>query len=40
MVMTLFKAKLMILVFTSGRRLNSKAPLINNSTDATMVLLI
>ena len=40
MVMTLYKARLMILVFTSGRRLDDKAPLIDNSTDVTTVLLI
>ena len=40
MVMTLYKARLMILMFTLGRRLDSKALLIDNSTDATMVLLI
>ena len=32
--------RLVILVFTSGRRLDSKAPLIDNSTDTTTVLLI
>jgi hypothetical protein len=36
----LCKARLMILVFTSGRCLDSKALLIDNSTDMTMVLLI
>ena len=40
MVMTLREARLMILVFTLGRRLDGKAPLIDNSTDTTMVLLI
>ena len=40
MVMTLCKARLMILVFTSGRRLDGKAPLIGNSTNAITVLLI
>jgi hypothetical protein len=40
MVMTLRKARLIILVFTSGCRLDSKALLIDNSTDATTVLLI
>jgi hypothetical protein len=40
MVMTLCKARLMILVFTSGCRLNGKALLIDNSTDATTVLII
>jgi hypothetical protein len=30
----------MILVFTSGRRLDGKALLIDNSTDVTMALLI
>jgi hypothetical protein len=29
----------MILVFTSGRRLDGKAPLIDNSTDATTIVL-
>jgi hypothetical protein len=40
MILTLCKARLMILVFTLGRRLDGNAPLIDNSTDATMVLLI
>jgi hypothetical protein len=40
MVMTLCKARLMILIFTLGCHLNGKAPLINNSTNMTMVLLI
>ena len=40
MVVTLCKARLMILVFTSGRRLDGKASLIDNSTDPTTVLLI
>ena len=40
MVMTVCKSKLMILMFTLGRRLNGKAPLIDNSNDMTMVLLI
>ena len=40
MVMTLCKARLMILVFSLGRRLDGKASLIGKSTDATMVLLI
>jgi hypothetical protein len=40
MVMTLCEARHMILVLTSGRRLDSKAPLIDNSTDVTTVLLI
>ena len=40
MIMALYKARLMILVFTSGHRLDDKAPLIDNSTDATTVLLI
>ena len=40
MVMTLCKARLMILVFTSGHRLDDKALLIDNSTNVTMVLLI
>jgi hypothetical protein len=40
MVMTLCKARLTILVFTLGRRLDGKAPLIDNSTDTTTVLLI
>jgi hypothetical protein len=40
MVVTLCKARLMILVFTSGRPLDGKEPLIYNSTDATMVLVI
>jgi hypothetical protein len=40
MVMTLCKARLMILVFTSGCHLDGKAPLVDNSTDATTVLLI
>jgi hypothetical protein len=39
MVLTLCKARLMILMFTSGRRLDGKAPLIDNSTDTTTVLL-
>ena len=39
MVMTLCKARLMILVFTSGHHLDGKAPLIDNSTNTTMVLL-
>jgi hypothetical protein len=40
MVMTLCKARLMILVLTLGRRLDGISPLIDNSTDVTMVLLI
>ena len=40
MVMTLCKARLMILVFTLGCYLDGKAPLIDNSTDKTTVLLI
>jgi hypothetical protein len=40
MVMTLCKARLMILVFTSGCRLDSKSPLIDNSADVTTVILI
>ena len=40
MVITLCKARLMILVFTLGHRLDGKAPLIDNSTDATIVLVI
>jgi hypothetical protein len=40
MVMTLCEARLMILVFTSGRRLDGKTPLIDNSTDATTILII
>jgi hypothetical protein len=39
MILTLCKARLMIIVFTSGRCLDSKALLIDNSTDTTMVLL-
>ena len=39
MVKTLCKVRLMILMFTSGRRLDGKAPLIDNSTDVTAVLL-
>jgi hypothetical protein len=40
MVMTLCKARLMILMFTLGRRLDGIAPLIDDSNDVTMVLLI
>jgi hypothetical protein len=40
MILTLCKVRLMILVFTLGRHLDGKALLIDNSTDATMVLLI
>ena len=40
MVMTIYKARLMILMFTLGRRLDGKALLIDNSTNATIVLLI
>ena len=40
MVMTLCKARLMILVFTSGCLLDGKAPVIDNTTDMTTVLLI
>ena len=40
MVMTLCKARLMILMFNSERRLDGKALLKDNSTDATTVLLI
>jgi hypothetical protein len=40
MVMTLCKARLMILVFTSGHHLDGSASLIDNSTHATTVLLI
>ena len=40
MVMTLCKARLMILMFTSGHHVDGKAPLIDNSTNATTVLLI
>jgi hypothetical protein len=40
MVMTLYKARLMILMFTLGRHLDGKAPLKDNSTDVTIVLLI
>jgi len=36
----LYKARLMILVFTLGHRLDDKALLIDNSTNVTMVLLI
>jgi hypothetical protein len=39
MVMTLCKARLMILVFTSRCHLDGRAPLIDNSTDRTTVLL-
>jgi hypothetical protein len=38
--MIICKARLMILMFTLGHRLNGKAPLIDNSTDMTTVLLI
>jgi hypothetical protein len=34
------KARLMILVFTSGRHLDGKEPLIDNSADMTTVLVI
>jgi hypothetical protein len=40
MVMTPFKARLMILMFTSGCHLDGKASLKDNSTDMTTVLLI
>jgi hypothetical protein len=40
MVMTLFKARLMILMFTSGLHLDGKVLLQDNSTDVTTVLLI
>ena len=39
MVMTLCEARLMILMFTSGCRLDDKASLIDNSTDVTTNLL-
>jgi hypothetical protein len=40
MVMTLCKTRVIILMFTSERHLDGKAPLIDNSTDVTTVLLI
>jgi hypothetical protein len=40
MVMILCKGRLMILMFTLGCCLDGKAPLIDNSADMTMVLLI
>jgi hypothetical protein len=40
MVMTSFEARLMILMFTLGCHLDGKAPLKDNSTNMTTVLLI